>query len=174
MTDKFKALTLSNPCSHPCELKVEDKYIKSCLNLKPSFRMSGETNASLSNSQIEGRGMEDKSSRKTTESSDSTESLLSWQASWRRETVGKDDWWVRMGFHSASSAMILERVRDWVKSVNSGESVDETRWILRGLGYRGSMEKVELVSSPTIWRRLGFSWVRSFLSRAWAWESSEL
>lgn len=49
-----------------------------------------------------------------------------------------------MGFHSASSAMILQRVRDRVKLVNSGESVDETSWILRGLC--GSMEKVTLVS----------------------------
>lgn len=77
--------TLSKPVSQPWEEKVEDKYIKSCLNLNPSFKISGEASKSLSDSQSEDKGMQDKSSRKTTESPpDSSESDpssgLSWQA----------------------------------------------------------------------------------------------
>ena len=66
-----RVFTLSKPGSHPCKQNVEDKYTKSCLNLKPNFRISGETKVSLNNSHTEGKGTECMSSRKVSDSSES-------------------------------------------------------------------------------------------------------
>lgn len=134
------SLTLSKPGSQPWEQKVEDKYIKSCLNLNPSFKISGDSSISRSGSHSEERGTESRSSRNTAESG--SESPPSWHAIWSSDTVGNDVWWVRTGFHSASRPTSKDRVRARVRRVNSGESVEETRWTSKGLWFWGSMGRV--------------------------------
>ena len=48
--------------------------------------------------------------------------------------------------YSASRATSEERVRTRVRRVNSGESVEETRWVLKGFGFfsRGSINRMAL------------------------------
>lgn len=146
-----RKITLSKPGSHPLAEKVEERYTRSCLNLKPSLITDDDSNISLSGPHRATSGTESRSTKKTGESptTGSDGRRRTRQAIWRRDTVGNDragrsaagtpsppptvSWWwsriVRLGFHSASRPTTGELRRAQQRSANSGESAAATTWI---------------------------------------------